>query len=364
MDYLALPPEVNSARMYAGPGAEPLLQAAGEWGSLAAELTHAAGGYRSTVAGLLSVWSGQSATAMAASANGYATWLLATAEQALQTAQSVRSAASAYYEAFLAIVPPIVIAVNRSQLTTLVATNLLGQNSSAIAANEAQYSEMWAQDVAAMIGYQANSASAVGSLPNFTPAPITAQPLASSVAPGAATGTSAVGSGLSSLLTLAESGWLSTYINSIISSAPTSNISGVTALLALFPLLGIQAATSQMANAMAAGGLGGRAIVNVPPMPEAAPKLAKVEAKSGAATSLGRLSTPPSWARPTPPEQQRVRVLPAAGVDGKIPVGMPAIPAVPVTGGRAKKSKRGTDPDDYPIGLPVSVKPIRHPSGG
>ena len=56
-------------------------------------------------------------------------------------------------------VPPPVIAANRTQLASLIATNVLGQNTPAIAANEAQYGEMWAQDAAAMYGYAANSAA-------------------------------------------------------------------------------------------------------------------------------------------------------------------------------------------------------------
>ena len=42
----------------------------------------------------------------------------------------------------------------------MIATNLLGQNTPAIAATEAHYLEMWAQDAAAMYGYAASSASA------------------------------------------------------------------------------------------------------------------------------------------------------------------------------------------------------------
>ena len=55
--------------------------------------------------------------------------------------------------------PPALIAENRSQLMQLVATNLLGQNTPAIAAAQAQYGEMWAQDAAAMYGYAAHSAA-------------------------------------------------------------------------------------------------------------------------------------------------------------------------------------------------------------
>ena len=105
---------------------------------------------------------------MAAAAASYVTWLNATAAQAEETAAQAKSAAAAYQTAFTSTVPPQTVAVNRSRLTTLVATNLFGRNTQKIAANEAQYAEMWAQDAAAMYGYAASSASAT-SLTAFTP---------------------------------------------------------------------------------------------------------------------------------------------------------------------------------------------------
>ena len=54
----------------------------------------------------------------------------------------------------------------------LVATNVIGQNAAAIAANEAQYGEMWAQDAAAMYGYAGSSAAATTVQP-LTPPPET-----------------------------------------------------------------------------------------------------------------------------------------------------------------------------------------------
>ena len=57
----------------------------------------------------------------------------------------------------------------------LIATNFLGQNMPAIAATEAQYGEMWAQDAGAMYGYAAASAAA-SQLSPFTPPPQTTSP--------------------------------------------------------------------------------------------------------------------------------------------------------------------------------------------
>ena len=38
-DFGALPPEVNSLRMYTGPGSGPMMAAAAAWNNLAAELS-------------------------------------------------------------------------------------------------------------------------------------------------------------------------------------------------------------------------------------------------------------------------------------------------------------------------------------
>ena len=51
MDFGAFPPEINSARMYAGPGAGSMLAAAAAWDGLAADLHSTAaclrfGGFR------------------------------------------------------------------------------------------------------------------------------------------------------------------------------------------------------------------------------------------------------------------------------------------------------------------------------
>jgi len=172
VDYGALPPEINSARMYAGPGPEPMLAAAAAWDALAAELRAAATSYFTVTSGLATGWQGPSSENMAAAAAPYAAWLATTATRTEHTATQAKTAAAAYENAFAATIPPPVVAANRTQLSTLTATNIFGQNTAAIAANEAQYASMWAQDAAAMYNYAAQSATATQLTP-FTPAPNT-----------------------------------------------------------------------------------------------------------------------------------------------------------------------------------------------
>jgi len=147
--------------MYAGPGSAPLLAAAANWSAMATELHYTATSYASVIADLSdSAWQGPSAASMSAAAAPYAAWLKATAVGAEETALKATAAAGAYEAAYAATVPPPVIAANRALLASLVATNFLGQNAPAIAATEAQYGEMWAQDAAAMYGYAGSSATA------------------------------------------------------------------------------------------------------------------------------------------------------------------------------------------------------------
>jgi PPE-repeat protein len=194
MDFGIYPPEVNSARMYAGAGSGPMLAAAQAWEGLAAELHSAANSYQSVVSGLTAgSWSGPASASMAAAASSYTAWLTATAVQAEETAAQAKAAVAAYQAAFTSTVPPPMVAANRSQLTTLVATNLFGLNTQAITATEAQYAEMWAQDAAAMYGYAASSAAATTLTP-FTPPQQNTNPGASAgqaAAVSQATGTSA-----------------------------------------------------------------------------------------------------------------------------------------------------------------------------
>jgi PPE-repeat protein len=173
MDFAFLPPEINSGRMYTGPGAGPMLAAAAAWDNLATELSSTAASYASTVSSLTGgTWQGPSSESMATAAATYVDWMNTTAAQAELTSTQAKAAVAAYEAAFAATVPPPVIEANRALLMMLVATNILGQNTPAIAATEAHYMEMWAQDAGAMYGY-AGSASSASVLTPFTEPPPT-----------------------------------------------------------------------------------------------------------------------------------------------------------------------------------------------
>ena len=188
MDFGFYPPEINSGRMYSGPGSGPMLAAAQAWVALADELYAAAGGYQSVVSELTPAWSGPSSASMSAAAASYVEWLSTTAAQAEQSATQAQAAAAGYEAAFAMTVPPPVIVANRSLLAALVATNFFGQNTPAIAATEIQYAEMWALDAVAMYGYAASSAAATSLTPftqpqqNTDPASSTSQAAAVSQA--------------------------------------------------------------------------------------------------------------------------------------------------------------------------------------
>ena len=176
LDFGALPPEINSGRIYAGPGSEPLMVAAAAWDELAAELGTATAGYNSVIDELTGgPWVGPTSAAMVSAVTPYVSWLGAAAAQAEEAAIQARAAAAAFEAAFSMTVPPPVIAANRVLSAALAATNFFGQNTAAIAATEAQYVEMWAQDAAAMYSYAGSSALA-SELTRFTSPPNTTTP--------------------------------------------------------------------------------------------------------------------------------------------------------------------------------------------
>ncbi|WP_261900548.1 PPE family protein, partial [Mycobacterium marinum] len=168
MSFLLLPPEINSVRMFAGAGAAPMLDAAVAWGGLAEELGTAARSFESVTSGLAGqVWQGAAAAAMAAAAAPYTGWLSAAAARAVGASAQARAVAEVFEAARSAMVHPVAVSANRNVFVQLVMSNLFGQNAPAIAATEGAYEQMWAADVAAMVGYHGGASAAAAALPSW-----------------------------------------------------------------------------------------------------------------------------------------------------------------------------------------------------
>jgi PPE-repeat protein len=238
VDFGALRPEINSARMYAGPGSSSLQAAASAWNGLAAELQSAAQGYETTITQLASdEWTGPASASMASAAQPYIAWLQETAGQAEHAAMQAQAASAAYEQAFAATVPPPLVAANRAETAAAIQTNVIGQNTGLIAQLEAQYSEMWAQDAAAMYTYAGQSASAAQVQTFNAPAATTTGTGAQTAAVSAATSTSAATSSQSILQELTS--LLPSNIQSLLTPTGLQNAFGspTSAEQTLFSLL-------------------------------------------------------------------------------------------------------------------------------
>jgi PPE-repeat protein len=345
VDFAALPPEINSGRMYAGAGSEPLLAAAAAWDGLASELSSAATSYQLTVSELTSgAWLGPSSASMAAAAAPYVAWMTTTAAQAEQTASQARAAVAAYETAFFAHVPPPLIAANRTLLMSLVATNILGQNNPAIATTEAQYAEMWAQDAAAMYGYAGASASASTLTPVSSPSQDTnpdgtgtqaaARAAAAATSPG--TAQNALSQVPTTLQSLASGGstTLATAPSALSSTPASPSLESILGAAGSFagPLYGpiyIAAGALDFVSPLftAIGAAPAAASASAVAVPESAVGTlagsygsglggAGVSAEVGRAASVGGMSVPQSWGTAAPAIRLAATALPAAGLDG------------------------------------------------
>ncbi|OBA79657.1 hypothetical protein A9W99_20060 [Mycobacterium sp. 1164966.3] len=173
LDFSWLPPEINSARIFAGAGSGPLFSAATAWDGLAADLQASAASFDSVISALADgLWTGPSSLSMAAAAAPYVAWLTAAAAQAASAGAQAKAAATAFETAQSATVHPAAVTSNRTTLLALVATNILGQNTPAIFETEFHYMEMWAQDVAAMFGYHAGATAVASTLTPFSAPPL------------------------------------------------------------------------------------------------------------------------------------------------------------------------------------------------
>ena len=330
MDFAMLPPEINSGRIYTGPGSGPIMAVAAAWDALAEDLYATANSDQAVISELTGqAWSGPAAAAMASAAAPFTAWAAATAAQAQRAATQARAAAAAYEAAFALTVPPPVITANRSLLQALIATNFFGQNLPSIAATEADYAEMWTQDATAMYSYASASAAASKLTPFTEPQPVTnpaglagqaaAVAHAASMPAGTAN-TQAVVSAMSRLLS-AVPGALQQLAQGTASGTATSG-GGLSSLLATSPLeyltlltpyeastgtarLGLQAASFTKASAESVPSTQAFGLASLP-QPTAASGFTtgaastQVVAQLGRAASAGGLSVPQNWATSAP----------------------------------------------------------------
>lgn len=178
MDFGRLPPEINSGRMYSGPGPDSLLQAADAWIRLAANLSETAARCREATAQLAEQWNGTAAIAMRQAVKPYLAWLSGTVTLAEQAGTQAAAAAGAHESAVAAMVPPEDISANRTHRLSLSTNNCLGQSSPAIADVESEYEQMWTRNAAAMYAYARASADAAALTPFTSPPAGTSGPTA------------------------------------------------------------------------------------------------------------------------------------------------------------------------------------------
>ncbi len=320
IDFGALPPEINSLRMYTGAGAAPMMAAAAAWNGLAVELSTTADSFESVVTALTTEqWLGPASLSMAAAAQPFLAWLTYTAEStALAGAQAVASAA-AFETAYAMTVPPGEVAANRALLAMLVATNVLGQNTPAIAATEAHYGEMWAQDALAMYGYATSSAASGKLNPLAPPAQVTnpggmaeqAAAVSQAVQPAglnnliggipsavgglaspAAADAAALDSVTQSITDLLAVPFVQNTINGAVNTAGWFTTAGITTAVFLQHTLNTLPAAGAAAGI---GSAGAAAVANA-----VTPIGAGTAPLLGAASSVGGLSVPASWSTAAP----------------------------------------------------------------
>jgi PPE-repeat protein len=378
-DFGALPPEINSTRMYSGPGAGPMMAAAAAWNNLAAELNTTASASQSVISTLTDdEWRGPSAAAMASAATPYVGWMHTTATAAQNAANQAMASAAAYQAAFAVTVPPPVVVANRVQLAALVATNILGQNTPAIAATEAHYGEMWAQDAAAMYGYAGSSAGA-GRLDPLSDPGSTTNPGALGGQAAAVAQTAGTSAGLPQLVSslpaatqslsapLSAAAAPAQSLDDFFSNSLVQNIpNGIFDMGAWNAFNGIVTGVLYAHTADAGllshnlpptfGGLGIAGWGANPPVTAASVGGAPVLAGMGQASSVGKLSVPAGWSAAAPAEPAAAAPLagsgwtaPAEGGGGTstVAAGMPAF-ASAGRGGYGMGPRYGVKPTVMP----------------
>ncbi len=402
MEFTTLPPEVTSALIHSGPGAESLIAASGAWQQLGTNLEDSAENYVATLSSLAEAWQGPSSTAMFQAVQPYVTWMQTTAQQAQQTASSAMAAAAAFYSVRAAVVPTAEVAANRVRLAQLLATIGFGRILPAIAETESEYQTMWADNSAAMTRYQAASTQA-STLPQLTsPTSVTnpsgpatqagaaaaADPTAATT--GATTGaTSAQLGPIASILAAIEQ-YFSFSNNSNAAIGPNANLWN-TIFSSGFPVnllsylaqnqsaqalsgvnnaigLGVSEGESALGGGLgggAAGALGGLGQLGPGALGAAGLGQASTSAAIGTGVSIGKLTAPPSIVNLLPTSQAPVQLASAATPLGAGESGMPMLPPLmppPISpAGSGWRKRKQQKYEDIAIGAELKGKVVDPP---
>lgn len=372
MNWAAIPPEVISAEIYIGAGSGPLHAAAAALTGLAADLGSTAAGWESELATLtgLSAWQGAGASAATASAQTYVEWLTTTQAAVEQAAAQAAASAAAFDAVHAAVATPAAIAANRAAYAAALAA--MPFSAATVAALEAEYDAMWAQDVAAMSVYQAASGAA-GVLPPLVPVAGTINPAADTSA-GPAVAASSVGSGLSlsggSLIDSID-GFLGTpavfnTLNGEINTSAWFVMNGIPTAVSLGHTLGAvpSVAVGDVVPAGAGAVTEGAMVSSVTPgLGTSGLAGAAASASVGEASTIGRLSVPANWsAAAAPAKSVASAAAPLEGSGWTVPSEVPepatAMPGMPGMAAAAKGAGAyGTGPryGFKPVVIPKQV---------
>jgi PPE-repeat protein len=388
MEFTTLPPEITSALIHTGPGAESLIAASAAWQQLGTTLEDSAENYGATLSSLTGTWHGPSSATMVQAVEPYVTWLRTTAQQAQQIASSAQAAAAAYNSVRASVVPTAEVTANRTRLAQLLATNGFGRNLPAIAETEAEYQSMWANNSAAMSRYQAASAQA-SALPQFAsptsatnPTRLTTQASASPAATTSSTASTAPTVAAASPAALLPTafdpstglvGEVNTYLNQFISSGfPINMLSYLAQNQSAQALQGVNAQIGQGVSegegalgggaagglgALGQGGLGASGgFGGISQVPTAA--------ATGVGVSIGKLTAPPAVVNLLPTSQAPVQLASAASPLSAGESGLPMLPPLmppPISPGSGWRKRKQPKYEDIAIGAELKGKVIHPP---
>lgn len=166
-----IPAEYISNIIYEGPGADSLSAAAEQLRELAYSVETTAESLEDELDELDENWKGSSSDLMADAAGRYLDWLTKHSRQILETAYVIDFLAYVYEETRHKVVPPATIANNREEVHRLIASNVAGVNTPAIAGLDAQYQQYRAQNIAVMNDYQSTARFILAYLPRWQEPP-------------------------------------------------------------------------------------------------------------------------------------------------------------------------------------------------